>query len=122
MRHDLEAPNDQSAAQWARVCSPLLSWRTNPDPVWARAQAARIQSPEVYQHFQRGGARTLDLRPVLRNVRCPTLVIMGEHDPLIPVSLAQEIVAAIPDSRARLEVIPDAAHHVETDNPEPHST
>ena len=117
MRQDLETPGDQSAAEWARVCSPLLSWRKNPDPVWARAQAARIQSPEVYQHFQRGEARTLDLRPALRNVRCPTLVIVGEHDPLIPAGLAQEIIAAIPDGLGRLEVIPGAAHHVETDNP-----
>jgi pimeloyl-ACP methyl ester carboxylesterase len=59
----------------------------------------------------------LDLRPALRNVRCPTLVIVGEHDPLIPVGLAKEILAAIPDGLGRLEVIPDAAHHVETDNP-----
>jgi len=85
--------------------------------VWARAQAARIQSPEVYQHFQRGEATTLDLRPALRNVRCPTLVIVGEHDPLIPASLAQEIVTTIPDGLGHLEVIPGAAHTVETDNP-----
>lgn len=41
MRQNLEAPSDQSAAQWARVCGPLLSWRQNPDPVQARARAAR---------------------------------------------------------------------------------
>jgi pimeloyl-ACP methyl ester carboxylesterase len=56
-------------------------------------------------------------RPALRNVRCPTLVIVGEHDPLIPVNLAQEIVAAIPDTLGRLVVIPGAAHTPETDNP-----
>jgi len=117
MRRDLETPGDQTADEWARICGPLLSRRSNPDPAWARAQAARIQSPEVSLHFHRGEARTLDLRPALRNVRCPTLVIAGKHDPLIPVSLAQEIVAAIPDGLARLEVIPHAAHHVETDNP-----
>ncbi len=117
MRQDLETPSDQTAAEWARVCGPLLSRRTNPDPVWARAQAARIKSPEVYRHFQRGEARTLDLRPALCNVRCPTLVIVGERDPLIPAGLAQEIIAAIPDSLGRLEVIPRAAHTVETDDP-----
>lgn len=117
MRRNLETPGDQSAAEWARVCGPLLSRPSNPDPAWARAQAARIQSPEVNLHFHRGEARTLDLRPALRNMRCPALVIIGEHDPLIPVSLAQEIVAAIPDGLGRLEVIPGAAHIPETDNP-----
>jgi proline iminopeptidase len=117
MRRDLETPSEQSAAEWARVCLPLLSWRKNPDPVWASAQAARIQSPGVSRHFDRTEALTLDLRPALRKVRCPTLVIVGEHDPLIPARLAQEIVAAIPDGLGRLAVIPDAAHNVETDNP-----
>lgn len=69
------------------------------------------------RHFHRGEARTLDLRPALRNVRCPTLVIAGEHDPLVPPDLAQEIVAAIPGGLGRLEVIPGAAHTVETDKP-----
>jgi pimeloyl-ACP methyl ester carboxylesterase len=115
MRRDLENPSDQSAAEWARVCGPLLS--RHPDPVWARAQAAQIQSPEVSLHFHQGEGRTLDLRPALPNMRCPTLVIAGEHDPLIPVSLAEEIVAAIPEGLGRLEVIPDAAHTPEADNP-----
>ncbi len=115
MRRELETPSDQTAAEWARVCGPLLSRPSNPDP--ARALAARIQSPEVNRHFSQGEARTLDLRPALRNVRCPTLVIIGEHDPLIPVNLAQEIVAAIPDTLGRLVVIPGAAHTPETDNP-----
>jgi pimeloyl-ACP methyl ester carboxylesterase len=117
MRRELQTPSEQSAAEWARVCRPLLSRRADPDPQWARAQAARITSTEVSQHFDHGEARTLDLRPALRDVRCPTLVIQGQHDPLIPISLAQEIVAAIPDGLGRLAVIPDAAHNVETDNP-----
>jgi pimeloyl-ACP methyl ester carboxylesterase len=117
MRRDLETPSEQSAAEWARVCRPLLSWRKNPDPAWASAQAARIPSPEVSRHFDRTEARTLDLRPALRHVRCPTLVITGDHDPLIPLRLAQEIVTAIPDGLGRLNVIPHAAHNVETDNP-----
>jgi pimeloyl-ACP methyl ester carboxylesterase len=71
----------------------------------------------VNRHFDHGEARTLDLRPALRNVRCQTLVIAGELDPLIPVSLAQEIAAAIPDGLGRLVVIPGAAHTPETDNP-----
>jgi proline iminopeptidase len=117
MRRDLETRSEQSAAEWARVCGPLLSRHPSPDPAWVRAQAARIQSPEVNLHFFRGEARTLDLRPALRNVRCPALVLVGEHDPLISVGFAQEIVAAIPDGLCHLEVIPGAAHTPEIDNP-----
>jgi pimeloyl-ACP methyl ester carboxylesterase len=51
-------------------------------------------------------------------VRCPTLVLVGEHDPLNPPALGAEIVEAIPNGRARLEVVPDAAHRVFSDNPD----
>ena len=44
--------------------------------------------------------------------------MVGDRDPTIPVSAAEEIVSAIPDGFARLEVIPDAAHELITDNPE----
>jgi len=60
----------------------------------------------------------MDLRSDLRAVRCPTLVLIGEHDPLNPPALGAEIVDAIPNGLARLELVPDAAHRVLTDNPE----
>ena len=60
----------------------------------------------------------MDLRPDLANVRCPTLVLVGEHDPLYPAAWVEEIVTAIPNSLARLLVVPNAAHDITTDNPE----
>ena len=50
-------------------------------------------------------------------VRCPTLVILGEHDATIPTHLGREIVEAIPDGLARLELVPHAAHEVIVDSP-----
>jgi pimeloyl-ACP methyl ester carboxylesterase len=48
-------------------------------------------------------------------VACPTLAIHGEAD-AVPVSLAQSIVAAMPN--ARLEVIPDGGHRPDIRTPE----
>lgn len=61
--------------------------------------------------------KAMDLRDRLGAVRCPTLVILGAHDPLVPIRLGQEMVEAIPDGLARLELIPEAAHDVMVDNP-----
>jgi proline iminopeptidase len=116
MRRDGEWSTEETAAEWKRVCSPLLSLNPNPGLEVVKAQAARIETMDVNLHFERGEAKTMDLRTALGNVRCPTLVLVGEHDPLIPVGLAEEIVAAIPDGRARLQTIPDAAHDLLTDN------
>ena len=44
----------------------------------------------------------MDLRAGLAAVRCPVLVMVGEQDPLVPPSNAQEAVLAIPDGLATL--------------------
>jgi pimeloyl-ACP methyl ester carboxylesterase len=118
-RRDLETLSEETAAEWARVCFPLLSRRKEPDPVLEQLEAWRFQnqSHDVQAHHKSEAEET-DLRPALQNIRCPTLVLLGQHDPLIPTRYADEIVEAIPRGLARLEPIADAAHDVFADNPE----
>jgi pimeloyl-ACP methyl ester carboxylesterase len=117
-RRDLANPTEETAAEWGRICFPLLSRRTDADPLLERIEAWRFenQSHDINVHHLTE-ARTTDLRPLLRSVRCPTLVLIGEHDPLIPPQYANEIVDAIPNGLARLHLIPDASHDVLADNP-----
>ncbi|HEV8359456.1 MAG TPA: alpha/beta fold hydrolase [Candidatus Thermoplasmatota archaeon] len=56
----------------------------------------------------RGMAERPDARPQLAAVRCPTLVVVGEHDELTPLDLAEEMANGI--TGARLVVIPHAGH------------
>ena len=51
-----------------------------------------------------------DLRPLLATIACPTLVLAGEIDPLVPASATRELAAAIPEARFR--EVPHAAHSV----------
>ena len=95
VRRDWESPSEETAAEWERVCSPLASLRTDRDPLIARLEAARIRTMDVNLHFMSEG-KAMDLRDRLGTVRCPTLVILGEHDPLVPTRLGREIVEAIP--------------------------
>ena len=46
----------------------------------------------------------------------PTLVIWGEKDPALPLTLAEGIVRDIP--QAKLVTIPDAGHFVPEERPE----
>jgi pimeloyl-ACP methyl ester carboxylesterase len=62
--------------------------------------------------------RRLDIVDQLRHVDCATLVSVGELDPVTPVGAAEEIVAALPDGIARLEVIEGAGHFTWMDAPE----
>ena len=49
-----------------------------------------------------------DSRPGLRAITVPTLVIVGDSDPLTPVDQSEEIVSLVRDSK--LAVIPDCGH------------
>jgi pimeloyl-ACP methyl ester carboxylesterase len=57
-----------------------------------------------------------DSRPLLGQIRCPTLVLAGREDVLTPLELSQEIVAGIPG--ARLEIIPHCGHLSTMERPE----
>jgi proline iminopeptidase len=54
----------------------------------------------------------------LGRIECPTLVCVGALDPGTPVAAAREIMDALPDGNARLEVIEGAGHFAWRDAPE----
>jgi alpha-beta hydrolase superfamily lysophospholipase len=51
-------------------------------------------------------------------VVAPTLVSVGELDPVTPVAAAEEIVAALPEGIGRLEIIEGAGHWAWKDAPD----
>jgi len=109
------APTAERAAEYMSVCMPLYN------PGSALGDAARkraIQRTEVMFHFIRGEQATMDLRPGLAAVRCPTLVLAGGLDPITPVSCARAILASLPDGVGELVVFDDAGHGIHRDQPE----
>ena len=57
-----------------------------------------------------------DDRPLLRTLAMPVLLVWGEHDPLVPLPYAKEMLRQIPN--ARLEIVPHASHIAMWENPE----
>ena len=55
---------------------------------------------------------------IFASVSCPTLVCVGDLDPVTPVAAAQEIAAALPEGIATLEVIDCAGHFPWKDAPD----
>jgi pimeloyl-ACP methyl ester carboxylesterase len=62
--------------------------------------------------------RQLDIGDQLGRIECPTLVCVGALDPVTPVAAAEEIVDALPDGTAHLEVIDAAGHFPWKDAPD----
>lgn len=69
-----------------------------------------IDTPAVREHFfdRDGEWHRLDFRPVLPGITCPTLVLHGALDPVLPQALAREMHAAIP--HAQLHIVEHAGH------------
>lgn len=60
-------------------------------------------------------AATMDLRPHLEKIIVPTLVLVGRHDFITNVAMAEEMVKHIPN--ARLEVFEDSGHFALVEEP-----
>jgi len=108
-----ESPGETTLPDYARLCFPLYNRRPR-DP---HAHARTIWSLDVMFHFCGGEDHRFDLLPDLARVRCPTLVLAGEEDPITPVEDACDIVAALPAGRVRFERFADCGHGVYRDAP-----
>lgn len=60
-------------------------------------------------------ASRIDSRPHLRNIHCPTLLMVGEADKLTPLRFHEETQQLIP--QARLLVIPESGHYLPLEQP-----
>jgi proline-specific peptidase len=116
LRRNIDNPTEEPSVEDQQLLQSLYERRA--DRGSERLSRHVIETPEVAHQWVPEARRSMDLRRDLRLVQCPTLVLVGEFDPLNPPALAAEIIEAIPNGHARLEVIPDAAHRVLVDNPE----
>lgn len=102
--------------EWVRLAFPVYT-RTPRDPAWVQRA---IVNPEVHLWFTRPGGegRTFNLLPMLQRIHCPTLVMGGEEDPMIPIVCQEEIAAALPSHLVRFERFPGCGHGVVIDAPQ----
>jgi pimeloyl-ACP methyl ester carboxylesterase len=101
-----------SPDEWSRVFALFGPQIPDEDEL-----ARRIRNTDVGTHGMEL-LRTFDVVDELSNVECPTLVCVGELDPITPVAASREIVDALPEGIARLEVIEGAGHFTWKDAPE----
>lgn len=71
---------------------------------WGRAILARSEAEAAARLFETAWG----VRPDLSRVRCPTLLLHGEADAIVPLAAARALAAALPD--ATLHVLPGAGH------------
>ena len=105
-----------SLEAWRRIALPLYT-RTARDPdVMRRA----LSNAEVLQAFAGPGGEdhSFNLLCDLARVRCPTLVMGGEEDPMTPIECQADIVAALPAHLVQFVRFPECGHAVVPDAPD----
>jgi pimeloyl-ACP methyl ester carboxylesterase len=109
-------PDQVSVDAWRRLAIPLYT-RIPRDPDMARRA---INRPEVLHWFTRPGgeSHTFNMFPDLHRIRCPTLVLGGEDDPMLPIECQADIAAALPAHLVQFERFVDCRHAVVPDAPE----
>jgi len=88
------------------VCAEAFHQRTKDLPL-------RIGSLKVFNERE---AATMDLRLHLKDISIATLVIVGQHDFITNVAMAEEMVKHIPN--AQLEIFEDSGHFGHIEEPE----
>jgi len=119
-RRFLEAQGPWGLAErdaWRRIAMPAYT-RKPCDPDMARRAVNR---PEVALHwFARpsGESDRFNMFPDLDRIRCPTLILGGEDDPMHPIESQADIAAALPAHLVQFERFADCGHGVVPDAPE----
>lgn len=83
----------------------LATWRSMTTPVGA----------EAFLRQQQAVVQRADLRAILPSIACPTAIIHGAQDRLIPLNAAEEIAEALP--AARFTVVEGAGHFLFHEQP-----
>ena len=108
-------PTDESRRIYRERCFPLYTVRPQRDK--QALERAVIFDP-VNQHFATHEFQSMDFRPQLGLVRCPTLVMAGDRDPMTPMAFSETIVEHLPSHLVRFERFADCGHGIVNDQPE----
>src|SRR5205085_3830571 len=95
---DLQIPN--LISEYTRQQHPEVEARIR--------QMIDAATPQGIAAASRGMAQRADSSDLLPTITCPTLVLAGEQDALIPASTQQDYAAKIPG--AQFSIIPNAGH------------
>jgi len=114
---EVQGQADRAALDaWRQLAVPLYT-RTARDPDMLRRAVSRS---EVLHWFTRpdGESHAFNMFPDLGRIQCPTLVLGGEDDPMIPIECQADIAAALPPHLVQFERFANCGHAVVPDAPE----
>jgi pimeloyl-ACP methyl ester carboxylesterase len=109
-----ENPTAANAAEYMKTCLPLYNRNPPPPEMLTRT----VFNMDVTTHFFQNTFLAMNLLPGLSRIKCPTLVMGGEDDPITPIANSEDIAAALPKGMVRFERFAAAGHGIVNDTRE----
>lgn len=108
-------PTPERRRAYFEHCLPLYA-QSPPDP--DRMARVIVKNP-VAMHFNgpKNEMGRFDFRQALGAVTCPTLVISGSHDPIMPPVFGETLLASLGNAPATHHTLHGAGHMIEKDQP-----
>ncbi len=100
--------NIERGMAYMERCIPLY-FRSPPDP--DHDARSIVNGDLTLDYLKNGGeAQRADFREALARIECPTLVMGGEDDPVVPIEDMAELASLIPPHLVKYEPIPNCGH------------
>ena len=113
----LEHPSPEASEAYSKFCLPFYSRRPGAAEFTQSLFASAIRTPEVGTQFQ-STIKSLQPGRHAATVLCPTLILCGADDVMVPEPVARSLLGLFSPLVAKLELVPDAGHFLYRDNPE----
>ena len=110
-----DTPTSASRQAYAETCVPYYTRQSIEPDFWARV----IKKDPVALHFN-GPANEMgrfDFRTALGRLTCPSLVLSGAHDPIMPPVFSETIAASLTSADVTAHCLDSAAHLPDHDAP-----
>ena len=111
----------EDVIEYRQVCLPLYAAQASLED----ARRMVLNKEDVMRHFlsPEGFFQRMDLRASLARITCPTLILAGREDPVIPWELSEELSASLTSSATppaeRFVCMDGCGHGIWRDKPEP---
>lgn len=112
-----DSPTPESRRIYRERCFPFYLTKPPRDP---HRNDRSIMRDDVSTHFAGPGneMQRFDFRDALARVRCPTLVMGGDQDPITPIAFSETIARHLPPHLVELLRFADCGHGIVNDAPD----
>ena len=110
-------PTIESRLKYLEKCLPLYNTRAANDPDALKRAILRHDVGLAFNGPNNEQGR-MDFRADLKRVQCPVLVMAGDRDPIMPISLTETMAACLPPHLVRFERFANCGHGVHRDDPQ----